>query len=366
MSGLVDFVFGGDKPDTSGINYQAVESAKLGRDAFEWFKDFTQETKPQRDQAAADASAVAKGQLATMATQNELAKDYADYNRSTFRPLEQRMVSEAPAYDTPERRNAEADRAVADVTMQAARAREATRAELGSYGIAPDAMKSQALMASGDINTARMAAGAASGARRQVEATGYARMADAANLGRNLPSAQATAVSTGTQAGNSAVNAGNASLNATTSGAGLMQTGFNTALAGSGQAGQLYGRVADIESASRGQDLGFLSSVYGSYTKIPSDPKVKKDRKPESPTASMAALRETPIESWKYDTAKGGPEDGGQTRIGPMADAANETMGDEVAPGGKLLDVASMVSVIGNAVKDIDKRLVRMEQRKAA
>lgn len=348
-----------DAPNTDGVNAAAVEQAKLAREALEWFKGEYAATAGQREQAAADASAVARAQLESMQTQTALAKDYDQYNKTTFRPLEQRMVADAQAYDTPERRNAEAAAAVADVNMQTAAQREAGRRELSGFGVAPDSIKSMSLMSSGDINAARAAAGAASGARRQVEATGYARMADAANLGRGLPSAQATAVQTGTAAGNSAVGASQAALGASMSGAGLMQSGFNTAQQGFNSSGQLYGRAADIENTARGQDLGLLGSAFSSFMTYKSDPKLKKNRKPVTPEASMAALRETGIEEWEYDPKKGGPDDGGTKRIGPMADEVQETMGDEVAPNGELLNVASMVGVVANAVKNLDQRLTR-------
>lgn len=346
-----------DAPDTGGVNAAAVEQAKLAREALEWFKGEYAATAGQREQAAADASAVARAQLESMQTQTALAKDYDQYNKTTFRPLEQRMVADAQAYDTPERRNAEAAAAVADVNMQTAAQREAGRRELASYGVAPDSGKSMSLMSSGDINAARAAAGAASGARRQVEATGYARMADAANLGRGLPSAQATAVQTGTAAGNSAVGASQAAMGASMAGADLMRSGFNTAQQGYSSSGQLYGRAADIENTATGNMLNFTSNVFGSFMK--SDPNVKKNKKPISPEASMAALRETGVSEFEYDPEKGGPDDGGKKRIGFMADEVQKAMGDEVAPNGELLNVASMVGVVANAVKNLDQRLTR-------
>lgn len=357
-----------DAPNTDGLNFQAVKSAELADKAFEWFTNEYNRTAPDRERAADEASQVAQEQLATMRQQNQLANEYATYNRETIRPVEQRMAAEALAYDTPERRNAEAARAVADIDIARGRQRQASTAELAAYGISPESTKSQAIMSSQDVNAARMSAGAAAGARERVESGGWARMADVASLGRGLPSAQATAVATGTGAGNSAIGASGAGLSAQYSGAGLMSTGFNTALQGHGQAGNLYGQAANIDSRTRGQDMEFLGSatdVFNLGGKIFSDPKVKKDRKAESQTASMAALRKTPIESWKYDPEKGGPPDGDETRVGPMADAANQNMGEDVAPGGEMLDVASMLGVVANAVKNVDQRLARLEQRKA-
>lgn len=353
-----------DAPDTSGINAAAVQSAQLGQDALNWFKGEYARTQGQRDASTAIDNQVAQAQLASMQQQTSIAKDYYDYSKGTFRPLEEKLVADAQAYDTPERRAAAAEAAVADVNKQAAAQRQAATASMASYGGAVDGAKMASILDSGAVNTAKVAAGAAKAARDRVEDVGFARMSDAANMGRGLPSAQTAAITTGTQAGNSAVGAAGAGLAAANSGAGMMQTGFAQGMQGAGQAGQLYGTAAGIDAQTRGQDLNFMSSVFGSFMK--SDPKVKKDRKPVTPEASMAALRDLPIESWKYDTDKGGPEDGGRTRIGPMADAANEEMGEEVAPGGELLNVASMMGVVANAVKNLDQRVARMEQRKVA
>lgn len=321
---------------------------------------------PQRDQAAATAQQVAQAQLDAMRTQTDIVKDYDAYNKGTFRPLEQRLVSEAQAYDTPERRAAAAEGAVADINRAAAAQRQAAAASMASYGGAVDGAKMASILDTGAVNTAKAAAGAAKAARDRVEDVGYARMTDAANMGRGLPSAQTAAIATGTQAGNSAVDAAGQVLAAANSGASMMQTGFGTGLQGYGQAGNLYGTAANVENPARGQDLALMGSVFGSYmdfasrNSIKSDPKIKKNCTPVTPQASMAALRDLPIEEWEYDPAKGGLDDGGAKHIGPMADAANDAMGAEVAPGGKLLNVASMVGVVANAVKDIDRRLREM------
>jgi hypothetical protein len=368
MSGLVDSIFGGNEPDYGGMNQAAVMSAQLGQQAFNWFQQEYARTAPDRAQAQETANKVSNAQLAAMDMQNAIGHDTFQYGKSTFRPVEAKMAADAMAYDTPQRRQQAADQAVADVNAQAAAQRAATAIDLSRSGISPESGMAQSMQASADINTTRLAAEAAGKARDRVETGGWARMADVANVGRNLPSAQATAVSTGTNAGNAAVGAAGAGLSAEMSGAGLMNTGFNTALAGQGQAGKIFGDVAGTQAQTRGQDLAFMSSIFGSSmtNKVPSSPDIKKNRKVVEPAASMEGLRNLDIESWQYAPEKGGPDDGGAVRTGPMADAANEQFGDEVAPDGEMLNVASMVGVIGNAVKDIDKRLQRIEQRKAA
>jgi hypothetical protein len=363
--GLLSGLFGGDTPQNKGLNKAAEANAKLSKEAFDWFKQEYVRTTPQREAAEAVADQSAKANLDAQVKQNQIADEYNTYNKETYRPLEKRLVADAQSYDTPARQQQEADKAVADVNAQASSQREAAARDLASYGIAPDSGKSMSLLQSGDINTSRLAAAAATGARDRVQATGYARMADAANLGRNLPSSQATAVQTGIQAGNSAVGNQSAGLAATNSGAALMGQGFNTAIQGNQSAGNLYGQQLQADVTSRGQTLQFLGDLAGG-AKSKSSPKIKKNRKVIDPEASMEALRGVPMESWEYDPKKGGPDDGGKPHQGPMADKVQKKMGDDVAPDGKLLDIASMLSVVANSVKNIDKRMSILENRKAA
>lgn len=355
-----------DAPKNKGLNAAAKETAKLSRDAFEWFKTEHARTAPNRERAEQTADQVAQAGLESQKKQNEVADDYNNYNKETYRPLEKRLVADAQAYDTPERQQQYADRAVADVSMQAAAQRQAAQRDLASYGVAPDSAKSMSLLGSGDLNTTKAAAAAATGARDRVEATGYARMADAANLGRNLPSAQATAVQTSTQAGAGAVNASGASLNATNSGAGLMSTGFNTAIQGQQAAGNLYGKAASL--STQGADLGGIGQLAqgAAALKVFSDENIKSGVSMTNTGKALDEITATPVKDWHYDAAKGGPDDGEQPHTGPMAQMVNQTMGDKAAPGGKVIDLVTMNGKLMAGVQELAKKVKKLEGRKAA
>ena len=356
-----------DAPKNKGLNAAAKETAKLSRDAFEWFKTEHARTAPNRERAEQTADQVAQAGLESQKKQNEVADDYNNYNKETYRPLEKRLVADAQAYDTPERQQQYADRAVADVSMQAAAQRQAAQRDLASYGVAPDSAKSMSLLGSGDLNTTKAAAAAATGARDRVEATGYARMADAANLGRNLPSAQATAVQTSTQAGAGAVNASGASLNATQSGAALMGQGFNTAIQGQQAAGNLYGKSAQLQQ-SGGADLGGIGQLAqgGAALFALSDKNKKSGASMTNTGKALDEITATPVKDWHYDAAKGGPDDGEQPHTGPMAQMVNQTMGDKAAPGGKVIDLVTMNGKLMAGMQELAKKVKKLEGRKAA
>lgn len=352
-----------DGPDNSGINAAAKANAELAKQAFNWYKDEYERTRPQREQSQALANEVAEAQLASAKQQDLISQDYWKYQKDTFRPLEQGIVDAAENYDTPGRRQAEADAAVADVNMQVAAQRAAGARELARAGVSPESGKSLAIMEAGNIGAAKAAAGASSQARRNVELQGYARKMDAANLGRGLASSQATSAQVATQTGNAAV--GNSTqANATgMSGAGLMGQGFNTAIQGNQSAGSLYNMAANNTLQARGQDLEFLSSAMGSAaTAFTSDVNVKDNTgKIMEPAKALGAIVDTPVhEDWTYSPEKGGPDDGGQPHTGPMAQDVKRTMGEKAAPNGKKIDLVTMNGILLAGIQGLNEKVEQL------
>lgn len=241
---------GGGSPDTSGQNQAALMQAELSKEQLDWAKEVYAETAPERAEAAARANAVSDAQLAATQQQTAIAADaYKDYT-DTYRPLEQQIVAEAQAYDTPERRASEAAAAGADVQTQVDAQRAATMREMQRAGVNPASAKIMALQGSMDLGAAKAKAGAANTAVRQIETIGAAKKADAANLGRNIASSQATNASLALQQGNSSVANSNASLAATNSGQGGMQAGYAGAQSGLAGAANTYGNIAATNTAA--------------------------------------------------------------------------------------------------------------------
>ena len=282
MSGLVDLatggirsltgiagealgsIFGGDAPDTSGMNEQARRSAALADRSFEWFTQEYERTRGQRDASTALADQVAQAQLVNLNLNSNLSRDLADYQRTTFRPVEQRLAAEAMSYDTPERREQAAGQAAADVNAAADANRAATMRAIMRRGGSVSGARMASMTDQNDIGMARASATAQNTARRNVETQGWARMSDVANLGRNIASNQATSANVASQAGAGAVQAAQAGTAINASGAQMMGAGFSTALQGTQQAGNLYGGIANIQSgaqAQQGQNLAGIGQV---------------------------------------------------------------------------------------------------------
>lgn len=350
-------------PDTSGINRAAEASAALGKEALDWFKSTYAAEAPARQAAAARAQAVSDAQLKGMNFATDRAMKDAAYTDTVFRPLERRIVTDAQNYDTPWRRAMASERATAGVERAFGNAQTDLQNRLmRTEGGAMGSGRSLALMQDAALAKAKARAGASSNAVDNVEQQGYARRMDAAGMGRGVVGSQATQQQIATSTGNA--SAGNAmqALGATQSGTPLMTQGFNTAMAGQANAGNLYGNIAGLEAQTRGQDLGLLSTAFGGFMR--SSKKVKK-RHGEVDDAKV--LREitdegAPVERWQYDPAKGGPDDGGRMHIGPMAEDVRETMGEAAAPGGEVIDMREVGGKLIAGMRALNERLERVEK----
>ncbi len=397
----------------------AADAKSLGNRELDFNIRQYDEGRVLRDQAAQTSIDVSRAQLASQQQNDALAQEYADYNRTTFRPLEQGIVADAAGYDTAGRRAGAVAEATADVERGFGQAQRGLQRTLARTGVAPsNGGRAGSLMQDAALSKAKAIAGATTGAVRNVETQGFARRLDAASLGRNLPSSQATSAGIAINAGNSAVNNAGAAVNAQQAGIQNVNAGYAGAINAQYGAGRLYGQVADSnQSAANGYSsaLGSLGRVAGGYAGrfgmpsfgtvdfglgssafgatnglggqtygdqvvnnpsayIGSDENTKTGTGKRANTATMLAqIERTPVDrDWKYDPANGGKDDGGMPHDGPMAQRVQETMGDDVAPGGKVIDIASMngrlmagVQELSKQNKQLNKRMTRMESRVA-
>lgn len=253
-----------DAPDMSGANQAALEQAQLSRESLDWVKQVYEREKPARDAAAERAAAVSDQQLKSAQLQDTVTQESLNHYRSTFKPIEEKLAAEAMAYDTPQRREAAAGQAMADVGTQADLARETAAREMAARGVDPSS--GAALMATqrGSVMEAAQKAAAGNQARQLVETTGHAYMSDAANLGRNIASSQGTTAGIALNAGNSSVANSNAGLAATQSGTSAVQSGYSTAINGIGQSAATLTNIGKVQAEGRSDVLG---SVAGAATR---------------------------------------------------------------------------------------------------
>lgn len=356
-----------DAPDTSGMNAAAQANAALSKEALDFYRQVYAEQAPQREASAKIAMDVANQQLASSKLNDTISQDYWNYQKDTFRPLEQGIVEAAQEYDTPARREAAAAEAVADVGMQAGLAKQAQTRQQQRMGVNPASGKALALDNQMSMAEALGKAGAANKARDNVELQGYARKMDAANLGRNLASSQATSAQVAATVGNSAVSNAGVPLTQSNQAVQTAGQGFNTAIQANNSAGQLYGQAAQLSSQDSGL-MGALGGVAGQFAGSAagsswlvglSDKNKKKDIKPVSDEAALEAVKDTPVSSWQY---KDGAGDGG-SHVGPMAQHVQKNMGEQAAPGGKMVDLISLNGVNMAATAALARKVDKLAKK---
>lgn len=311
------------KPDKR-IGEAAVMSAKIGQDYLAFMKD----------QAAI--------------TNDWAATDRARY-QETFVPLENAMIAEAQAYDTPEARASAATEAVADVRQQAAIARAGAERRSMAMGVTPDSGRYAGETRRGATSEALASAGAGNMARRQVEETGRSLRAGAVNLGRGFAINPATSMGLSN---------------------GAASSGFSGAMQGQAQMGSLLNTQYQQQMQgyqAKQSALGGLGSALGSAfgatngfgmlgpMALASSKDMKTDKKPVM--GILDAVKEMPVEKWTYKDGAGD----GKTHIGPYAEdfQAKTGLGD-----GKSISVIDALGVTMGAVKELAQKVDGMSGKR--
>lgn len=196
----------------------------------------------QADKAAAVSKSVADTQISAMdQSMGYAAQDRARY-QNTFIPMQDQLIAQAKAYDTPERENQAASQALADNQTQIEAQKANTAAQLASMGVDPSQVMSTSLV--NQLGVAGAATGAmnANQARLNTQATGRQMMAGAIDMGNGLPAQSQAGFGTAANAGNVASNATN---NAT--------SGYSTASS-----------IGNVASGIRQNSINTASSITGS------------------------------------------------------------------------------------------------------
>lgn len=368
-------LFGSDAPDNSGLNAAALQQAKLSGEQLDFVKQIYGDSAPDRADASQRARATSDMQMQAAQKQMALTDDYSNYQKNTFRPLEQGIVADAQGYDTPERREAEAAKSAATVEQSLTTQQGISSRNMERSGALPGSGKALALQNQFNLGAAGMQAAAQNNSRTQVETIGAARKADAANLGRNLASNQATSAGIALNQGNSAVANGQVPLNVAQGGVSMMNSGFSGAQQGLSGAANTYGTIGGINNQAANANnglFGALGTAVGGYAGSTagsnllttglmalSDVTKKEDITPMDPAQALASVEDTPVSNWAY---KQGviPGENGDKHTGPMAQDVQRTMGDKVAPKGKKIDLVSMNGITMAAVQGLSQKVDRL------
>ena len=230
-------------PDYGPLAEASAEAARiqagLGREQLAFARE-------QYDRSAPILESIANQQMAAQSEQMAQARDYYDYQRDTYRPLERSIVADAQRFNTEAYRNQVASQAAADAGAAFGLSQQQNQRAMASMGVNPNSGRFAGMQNATGLQQAALRANAMTGSRRQAEQMGYARQLDAAGLGRGLAGASIAAYGGANQAGSMAGgNAQSAGLNYMRG----MNMGANT-IAG-GQKMQLSGLSSVLNSQTQ-------------------------------------------------------------------------------------------------------------------
>lgn len=253
-----------DPPDLGPLAEGSAESARIAqetaREQLVWAREQDTLNRSLLDRVLSSQEEVQSDTLAN-------AKKDRERYEQVYQPIEDNLVQEFQSYDSPERRQEERGRAMADVNTSFDAARRNALQRLESYGVDPSQTRNAALDIGTRTQQAAAQAGAATAADRATEQTGRALRAEAINIGKGLPSNVAASYGQSLQAGNSMV--GNANQTTSTSGNAAQGANsfLNTSISGFGQAGNTMTQGFNNEMASFNANqqatTGALSAIGG-------------------------------------------------------------------------------------------------------
>lgn len=263
-----DFLFfkkGGDVPAPDpNIGKAALEEMELGRNWLAFAKEQFQIGNARQEELDELTKRITEQQLQTQDETNAWAREDRNRYKSVFQPLQDAFIEEAKSYNSPERQEAAAAKAMADVQQAASQAAEANARAMARMGINPASGRYQESSRAQEVQVALAKASAANNARQMASDKGLALLADAINIGAGLPSSTASAYGLGLNAGNSASgNALGANANWLAN-VGIMGQGYQGAMQGlQGGAGILNQQYGNQISAWAAQQQANATSAAG-------------------------------------------------------------------------------------------------------
>ena len=321
---------GAPPPDYTPLAEASAEAARiqagLGREQLAFARE-------QYDRSAPILESIANQQMAAQSEQMAQARDYYNYQRDTYRPLERGIVADAQRFNTEAYRNQVASQAAADSGVAFGISQQQNQRAMAAMGANPNSGRFAGMQNATGLQQAALRANAMTGARNQAQQMGYARKLDAAGLGRGLAGASIAAYGGANQAGSMAGgNAQSAGMNYM---AGMGQ-GANT-IAG-GQKMQLSGLSSVLNSQTQSYintqdsfmgDLGAVLGGAGALAKGGGFAAIFSDRRIKENIVEVGVDQRTalPLYEFNYKDEFGDPS---VTYLGVMADDVELSYPDAV------------------------------------
>lgn len=179
----------------------------LGKETLEFQKDYYKNTLgPMQERDLKLREDLQKELIPALQQQTSFAKEQNEYYKSTFQPVEKKVVADAEGYDSDANVNRRMGIAGAAVNQQFSNAQQQGARALARYGINPNS--SAFARENAKLTTAQAlgSAGAQTGAAFDTQDKAIALRAGVANFGRNMPNTAASYYGLGNQTAGTSSN----------------------------------------------------------------------------------------------------------------------------------------------------------------
>jgi hypothetical protein len=357
-----------DAPDPDPlIGQSALANAKVSADALAWYKQKDAAGKPRQDKLDAVAMELADQQINTSKVNTQQAEENWARYKAVGMPAEDAMYKDAREYDTQDRRDTAVGEAATDVDFALNGAMDAKRRNMMRAGVNPADGRALSMEQDGATSGALAKATAMNGARTRIKDMGIMLRKDAANFAKGMQGNAAQSYGVAAQAGAGATGALTAAGQMANQSTQTNGAGFGTAISGNNSAGSMLNQEYGNRVQAAGQGglgaiagaAGQLGAGLGAMGVTFSDENMKEEIAPIDPDAALNGIAKTKVKSWKYK-GDSPAADGGQRHIGAMAQDMQKHLGDEVAPGGKIVDIISALGVNMAATKALNAKVEKM------
>lgn len=247
---------------TDAASAAASDQNALSKEQFDWNKEiYERDTAPMQKQQMEMQTRIAEDALGRAKKQDQLADEQKAYYDSTFKPIEQKVASDAMGYDSDENVGRRSGMAAANVNQQFSNARGQSARLAGRYGLGSTAFSGPAGAA--ERAQALGTAGAATGAAFDTVDKGIQLRAGAANFGRNMPNTALSAFNGANSSSGVAGGAANSALNGTMSATAGMNNAYGNRINTIGSAGGLMSNALNQSAAQWGNVASGLGSMAG-------------------------------------------------------------------------------------------------------
>jgi hypothetical protein len=258
-----------DAPDYTPLTDLGNKSADRMDTIGQGVIDFAQK---EYDRNAPRLDKIGDAQKGLMTDQAAQGKDYFDYYKDTFRPLEKSIVSDAQNFDTDAYRNRLATQAAADSGLAFNRTTKANERAMASMGVNPNSGRFQGIGGQNALMQSANRAGNMTRTRERAVDAGFNRKVQAAGLGNYLSGASTSAygnsVNAGANAADTYQSAGRNYTQGANLGGALVGQGLNMNLNTLGEVMNQKTKIAMQESENRGSLAGDFGALAGGATKM--------------------------------------------------------------------------------------------------